>query len=305
MVTSAAVRVAPGVRVGLAFLRAVLPVVVPFPKENRVGPAPDVREYTLEVATRHGDVRVLVYEPVTADGRGPLPIYVNIHGGTFTVRHPESDEHICRRIARETGSVVVNIDYDTAPGHLYPVAEEECFDVVSWSVSQAAARGWDADRIVVGGFSAGAKLALNVAQLNRDEHSFELRGVVVVFPILDMTIPVDARTSPKKNPVGRPWTTRLIYEGYFADSSRRGEPLASPRLDPDLGKLPPILLLSGDLDILSAEANDFERLVTAAGGELTHRRFAASDHGFTHTRPADVGRQAVSDIITFVTERTG
>jgi acetyl esterase len=256
-----------------------------------VAPPDDVR-----VPTRHGAVRVLVYWPPggvpVEDGRA-RPVHVQIHGGGFYGRFPEQDDHIAAYIAAETGAVVVSVDYDVAPQVQYPVAEEQCYDVAAWVAATAQANGWDAQRISVGGESAGGKLAINVCQLAHATRAFRPRALFAAFAVADVTR--SDRTSAKRMAKIGPWVQRLVSATYFADVARRTEPLASPWFDEHLAAaLPPTLILTGEDDTLAPEMDELARRLRNAGVAVTHRSFAATDHGFTHAPPVATAREAIA-----------
>ncbi|MGH9061528.1 MAG: alpha/beta hydrolase fold domain-containing protein, partial [Acidimicrobiales bacterium] len=186
--------------------------------------------------------------------------------------------------------VVVSVDYDTAPGARFPVAEEEAFDVAEWA--RGAGRGWDGGRLAVGGLSAGAKLAVNVCQQARDAGTPMPLGLISGYGAADLTLGPSQRTSPKKHPAVAPWLIKLMYRAYFAGADR-GAPHATPGLDDDLAAFPPSLVLTGDLDVMAAESERFADLLAAAGVPVTRERFPGVDHGFTHDKPFDVAVRAL------------
>jgi acetyl esterase len=257
----------------------------------------------VRVPTRHGPVRVLIYRPPAATrtaGAMP-PVHVQIHGGGFYGRLPEQDEHIAMYIASEVGAAVVSIDYDVTPQVQYPVAEEQCYDVAVWVVAKAAEYGWNAQRMSVGGESAGGKLAINVCQLAHVSGAFRPRALVAAFAIADMTRA--DRTSAKPDAAIAPWLQRLVNATYFADAARRTEPLASPLHDPDLAAaLPATLIMTGADDTLAREMDELAARLAAAGVPVTQRCFAGTDHGFTHTGSIATAREAIELIGKFLHE---
>ncbi|WP_198083377.1 alpha/beta hydrolase [Variovorax sp. E3] len=262
-------------------------------------------------STRHGEVRCDVYRSDrVGDGGTRPPVYLNFHGGAFIVREPQQDAHACRFIAATTGAVVVNVDYDTAPKVQYPVAEEQAMDVFNWIGQHGDELGWNSDEVVVGGFSAGAKLAINVCQQARDTGTRMPLGVVACYPALNMTLPVAARSESalkarapgQPKPAVAPWLIRLMYDTYFVNVKRRAEALASPELDTDLASFPATLIVTGALDSVSAEAERFAASLAAHGVDVRHRQFPNSDHGMTHNMPADVAREALELIAEHVSQ---
>lgn len=262
----------------------------------------DIAPSRMTVTTRHGPVRCDVYRaPETGPGTPPPPVYVNFHGGAFIVREPRQDAHACRFIAATTGAVVINVDYATAPAVQYPVAEQQAVDVLAWVQQHGRSRGWNTEEIVVGGFSAGAKLAVNVCQQIRDDGGRMPLGLVACYPALNMTLPPgsrletvpEARWAGRPGPAVAPWLIKLMYDSYFAQAMRRHEPLASPELDTDLAAFPMTLVLTGALDSVAAEAKRFAASLARSGVDVRHRSFENSDHGMTHNLPAEVAREAL------------
>lgn len=297
-------------RWGARALQLAFRLFPPVPRQLTFGGA-DIEPSVMVVPTRHGPVRCHVYRSEVAAGeRESPPVYLNFHGGAFIVRAPLQDEHACRFIAATTGAVVVNVDYDTAPTVQYPVAEQQAMDVYTWIGQHGYSLGWRADDIVVGGFSAGGKLAINVCQQARDAGTAIPLGVVACYPALNMTLPVrarsesmaSARTADANVPAVAPWLIGLMYDSYFADTTRRAEPLASPQLDTALSGFPSTLILTGALDSVGSEAQRFVASLAAQGVDVRHRQFSASDHGMTHNMPIDIAREALELVAEHVVQ---
>lgn len=252
------------------------------------GPEPEQRR----IPTRHGQVRCLIYRPPPTTR--PPPVYVHLHGGAFIVRTPQQDHHVCRYLATHAGTVVVSVDYDTAPQVRYPVAEQQAYDVAERVAGQVAGQdSWDGTRIAVGGLSAGAKLAINICQQARDTGSFTPVALISGYAATDLTLAPDERSSPKRHPAVAPWLLDLMYRTYFPDAESRREPLASPALDPDLRGFPPTLLITAELDAMTAENERFADRLAADGVSVTRRQFAGVDHGFTHDTPTETAAAAL------------
>jgi acetyl esterase len=278
-------------RLGSYALRLIFRVL-PSPSKRLLSSGADIIATTLWVPTRHANVRCLIYQRRQPKAGGLPPVYISIHGGAFIVRAPAKDEDMCRFIASTTDAVVISVDYDTAPGAVYPVAEHEVYDVFQWVHRNGRRYGWDGRRLAVGGFSAGAKLAINVYQQARDAGTAVPIALVACYPALDMTLTPASRRSALRHPAVGAWLIRLMYATYFVDQAKRGQALASPALDHHLSGYPPTLLLIGGLDSLADEAEQFADKLAFAGVRVSRHYFAQSDHGFTHNAPAAVANSA-------------
>jgi acetyl esterase len=102
--------------------------------------------------------------------------------------------------------VVVHVDYRLAPEHPFPAAHQDCVEAIEWAFDHVDELGGRADRIAVGGDSAGGNLAAAVAVHCRDTHR-PLVGQLLVYPAVvlagglaacgdDLSRATDPRVSP-------------------------------------------------------------------------------------------------------------
>lgn len=59
-------------------------------------------------------------------------LFIMIHGGGFSMGGLDTREEDCRRLVKNFGFVVMNIDYRLAPEHVWPAAVEDCWDAITW-----------------------------------------------------------------------------------------------------------------------------------------------------------------------------
>ena len=216
------------------------------------------------IPTRHGFVRCDVYRP--PDVARP-PIYVHFHGGAFLMRFPRMDDFFARFLVAEAGVAVVNVDYDVAPRHRYPVAHEQAHDVVAWLSQHAGDGDLDGSRIAVGGFSAGGNLAASICLQARDGGTPMPRMQLLGVPMLDFSTRLRAASLP----VIPPTLMRFVGSAYFTDESQRCEPYASPLLSDDMHGLPPALVVTAGPDAFRAEGDSYAERLADAGVDVLHR----------------------------------
>jgi acetyl esterase/lipase len=255
--------------------------------QRRPGPRPPrelsfaelpARTETVTIPTRHGAVRAVVYRP--EDSGGPAPVYVNLHGGGFVVRHPEQDDPLCRYLAAYAGVAVVNVDYDTAPQHRFPVPVEEAYDVVRWAAGPG--HGWDGARVCVGGQSAGGSIAAGAARLALEQGGPALALQVLHYAVLDLA------TSPaSKNVAGQRVTSvvmeRLFDAVYFASPEATRDRLASPAWGSNgdaIAGIAPALVITCEFDRLRDEGAAYAGKLAAVGALREHADVPGTGHGY-------------------------
>ncbi|HYH26589.1 MAG TPA: alpha/beta hydrolase [Blastococcus sp.] len=246
----------------------------------------------VSVPTRHGDVRCYITRAATgaplATGAAGPPVHIHIHGGAFLSGVPRQNDNLVRSIAGEVGATVVNVEYTKAPVARYPRAHEECYDVLRWVQRFGDVMGWDGARVSISGVSAGGNLALGALEQARLGGDPALRAGVLIVPAVDQTIPPEQYTSPlppsaaeAHPPFVSPRLVRLSQENYFADATRRAEPLASPVLnDAGIAALPPLLVVTAERDSIRAQDERFIDLARAKGVSVTDHCMSGVDHGF-------------------------
>lgn len=115
------------------------------------------------LVTNAGKVRVLGYN---MDNKNKQPVYVNIHGGGFTMGSPDTDDRYMASLAKNANIKIVSIDYSLAPEAMFPRALEECYGVVKYLKDNANELSIDSNNIAIGGQSAGGNLSAAVSLLD-------------------------------------------------------------------------------------------------------------------------------------------
>ena len=97
-----------------------------------------------------------VYLPATGDK--PYPTILAIHGGGFIARSKALYKLIARHYARQ-GYAFVAINYRLAPRDSYPAQVADSFCALAWLHENQDKYGFDPNRVIVTGGSAGGYLA--------------------------------------------------------------------------------------------------------------------------------------------------
>src|SRR5207344_2080745 len=99
--------------------------------------------------------------------------------------------------ASHTGAVVIAVDYRLAPEHHFPAGLEDAYAALV-AISRDPVR-WrsDAERIVLVGDSSGGNFCAALALMAKEREGPELRGQVLINPVLDLrrwVIPDEGQT---------------------------------------------------------------------------------------------------------------
>ena len=228
------------------------------------------------------DVRVLIYRPPGA--RGPLPVYLDIHGGSYVANTADVDEPFCRAIVGAVGCAAVSVDYRVAPETHWPGAVEDCLAALRWVAAEGNAHGFDTGRIAIGGESAGGGLTAALALMARDRGGPQLALQMLGQPMLD------DRTGPHPFAGEYILTVESARAGWTAylgvEAGSDDVPAAAvPARVADLSGLPPAFIMVGALDLLADESIDYARRLMRAGVPTELHVIPGAFHGATAMVP--------------------
>ncbi len=227
-----------------------------------------------------------LYRPTAA--AAPTAALLWIHGGGYLLGSPEQDDALCRRYVQRLGIVVAAARYRLAPEHPYPIPLEDCYTVLTWL---AGLPGVDADRIAIGGASAGGGLTAALSFLARDRGEVSPVLQVLSYPMLD-----DRTVAPELDKPGfRLWNTRSNRFGWTSYLGGADPAVAVPARRTDLAGLAPAWLGVGTLDLFCAEDLAYAARLNAAGVECEVHEVPGAFHGFDGLAPKAAVSQAYFD----------
>ncbi|MGW0711936.1 alpha/beta hydrolase [Streptomyces sp. NPDC002643] len=286
-------------------LEAFLPL---FPRTDLVDPVADRKKFTeLAAAVPPPDTTGIDVEDrmVPADPEVPVRIYrpdraqgavIWLHGGGFVMGDLDTEHPWATRIAALSGATVISVGYRLSPEHRFPAALDDAYAVLTWVAENAAELGVDAERIAVGGHSAGGGLAAGLALRARDE-----RGPSICFQLLNQPGLDDrAETWSRRNFTDTPWMNSAKVEaawGHYLGSAP-ATPYAAPARADDLSGLPATYIATAELCPNRDEDITYALRLLQAGVPVELHQWAGTFHGSQAVITAEISQRQNAELGT-------
>lgn len=239
-----------------------------------------------------GDVPIRVFLPDEVKG-----VFLHIHGGGFVLMRPYYFDRHLVEIAKKCQVVVVSVDYRLAPENPYPAAPDDCEKVALWLARESKLE-FGAEKLVIGGESAGSNLSVVTLIRMRDRHGFTgFKGASLFFGGYDFTM----------TPSQRNWGDRDLnlstpiikcLHGHYAPKEKWTDPEVSP-LYADLQGLPEALIVVGSFDPLLDDSLFMHVRWLAARNRSELAVYPGGIHGFNFY-PIKIAREANNRLFGFI-----
>jgi len=255
------------------------------------GPSAIATERTIPGPAGPVPLRVFIPEQVAG-------VYLHIHGGGFVLGEACASDRRNEHIAKTCHLAVVSVDYRLAPEHVYPAGPDDCEAAALWFIREAP-HEFGSERLLIGGESAGANLAVGALLRVRDRHGFQgFAAANLVFGVYDLSGtpsgPLLGDDALTMNFRSMEW----FGDQYVPDRGRLRDPDLSP-LWACLDAMPPALFTVGTLDPLLDDSLFMHARWQAAGNRSQLAVYPGGPHGFT-SHPTPIARQALERIDRFL-----
>lgn len=248
---------------------------------------------------RMGALRLRLHRPTLSPA---LPVMLYIHGGGWTVFSIDTHDRLMREYAARAGIAVIGIDYSLSPENKFPKALEEIVAALEWIEIHAADLQVDARRMILGGDSAGANLAVAASLLRRDCGMPALSGMVLNYGAFS---PEATESYRRFNGPAFPLEAAEMddfWANYVESPDDLSNPLVAP-LRADLHGLPPAFLAIAECDILADCNHAMAEKLAAAGVPVRAETYRGAAHSFLEAVSiAPLAGQALDDQATWIAE---
>lgn len=224
-----------------------------------------------------GQLRARLHAPQP----GILPGLIYLHGGGWSRFPMNTHDRVMREYAARSGVSVIGVDYPPAPETKFPNQITMLAEIVRLLANRGEEWGIESGKLVIGGDSAGANLALATAlALRESDYGDALSGMLLNYGAFD------ARTqseSYRQFGDGRfllaAAEMERLWANYIREDTQRADPFVSP-VHADLRDLPPAFMTIADLTVLRDENLTLRARLEAAGMQVEGRVYPGSIHSF-------------------------
>ncbi|THV12486.1 alpha/beta hydrolase [Rhizobium rhizophilum] len=221
-------------------------------------------------------------------------VYIDLHGGALVFGSGDACREGARIAALRHGIQCYGVDYRMPPDFPYPAALDDCMCVYKHAVDT-----FGADRVVIGGRSAGGNLALATV-LHAQDEGLDLPGAVVLLsPEIDLTQSGDSFQTNRTLDVNLP-SSLMQANLLYANGADLSHPYISPLFGQFNKDFPPTIIQSGTRDLLLSNAVRLHRALRQAGATAELHVFEAMPHGGFGAAPED--EEVAQEMMRFVRE---
>lgn len=248
------------------------------------------------IPTPNGAMSIRIIEPDSS----PSGIYLHAHGGGWAAGSASRQDEPLLQIARGAGVVAISVEYRLAPEHPYPAAVLDVEAATGWLAAHAAEE-FGCDRIVIGGESAGAHLAVLAILRMRDRHGFSgFAAANLSMGIYDLRLTGGARAWGARRLMLDTPTLRFQIKRFLAGANP-DDPDVSPLLAEDLTALPPALFTVGTQDPLYEDTVFMYVRWKSAQNKAELLVYPGGMHGFPIT-PTRIGSECSEAMVAFIAD---
>lgn len=224
-----------------------------------------------------GSLPIRTYTP---QGKGPFPVIVYYHGGGWVLADKTVYDGGARGLSKQANAIVVSVDYRLAPEAKFPAQYDDSVATYKWVAQNAASFNGDPARLAVAGESAGGNLAVEVAIAARDQKLTAPRGIVAVYPVVQLT---DNGTPSYMDAANAKPLDAAMMAWFGNQTFAKPEDKTDPRvalLKNDLKGLPPVTLINAQIDPLRSDGDMLADALKKAGVKVDHKVYDGVTHEF-------------------------
>ena len=236
-----------------------------------------------------GSICVYVVSPT--ENTTPFNVIFYIHGAGWVFGSFHTHEKLVRELAARTDSILVFPEYSRSPEARYPVAIEQCYDVLCKIPKLLSELKLPTipENLIVAGDSVGGNMAIAMTFMAKNRKGPYIRKQLLYYPVTNACFNTNSYLQFAEGYYLYRDGMRWFWDQYTTSTRHRNEITASPlRAKPEqLRGLPEAMILNGEADVLRDEGEAYARKLRDAGVSVTAMRFQGIIHDFVMLNALD------------------
>jgi len=220
-----------------------------------------------------------------------------LHGGGYFAGAPATHRNLTAALAATARMRIFSLDYRLAPENPFPAAVEDAVAGYRWLLDQ----GYNPERMVIGGDSAGGGLSLATILWLRDAGLPLPAGAFLLSPWTDLACTGNSlETNDASDHMLCAREVRRFSKVYYGEASPL-DPLVSP-LYANFDRFPPLCIYVSDTEVLFDDSIRLAERARHYGVDVDLR----IRHNLIHAWPVMINfrlpesRQVIEEVATFV-----
>lgn len=224
---------------------------------------------------------------------GDAPAIFSVHGGGLVAGGHRSGLASLAVLAAELGVIALAPDYRLAPEHPYPAASDDCFAALNWAIDHAKELGFDPQRLVVMGGSAGGAISGGLALRLRDEGGPNIAALMLIQPQLDDRNELPSTFELDGDIIWDRTSNQTAWSLYWQGAG--GAPAyAAPARAKSLAGLPPLFIEIGSSDLFRDECLAFAARASHDRVPVELHLWPGAFHGFDGVAGSPLAAEALA-----------
>lgn len=255
-----------------------------------------------------GSLPVYIVSPI--ERKVPSNVIFYIHGAGWVFGSFHTHEKLVRELAARTESVLVFPEYSRSPEVQYPVAIEQCYEVLCRLPELLGYMdiSMNPHTLTVAGDSVGGNMTIAMTLMAKIRRGPYIQKQLMYYPVTNACFCTDSYRQFAENYYlyreGMMW----FWNQYTMSKCDRNRITASPlRAETEqLRNLPEAMILNGEADVLRDEGEAYARKLRDAGVPVTAMRFQGIIHDFVMLNALDqtmACRSAMDASVSWIRKR--
>ncbi len=236
-----------------------------------------------------GNVPIYFIAPENSNSVNSIIFYIHGAGWVFGSFH--THEKLVRELSARTNSLVVFPEYTRSPEAHYPVAIEQCYQILCFLPTLVSEMypNINMDTLTVAGDSVGGNMAIAMTLMAKYRRGPKIHKQLLYYPVTNACFNTNSYIQFATNYYLYREGMKWFWDQYTCSEDDRNQITASPlRAGIEcLRGLPDAMIINGEADVLRDEGEAYAKKLRIAGVDVAAIRLQGIIHDFVMLNALD------------------